>query len=116
MTTKHDITVPQGANFQLSIAAFNKDRTVKSLVGYLGRFQVRATPPSAVVLMSGTTEDGRISINGPGGIVTINVGADITAPMVWTDGYWDIEVYTGPTNVIRLAQGFASLSPEVTRP
>ena len=116
MTTRYDIVVQQGATFILPIQALNQDRTVKVLSGYLARFQVRSTTGSAVVLMSGTTEDGRISVNGPGGIVTITVGADVTAPMTWTNGVWDIEAYTSVSNVIRLAEGFASLSPEVTRP
>jgi hypothetical protein len=36
--------------------------------------------------------------------------------MSWSSGQYDIEAYTSPANVIRLAEGFASLSPEVTRP
>jgi hypothetical protein len=116
VTTRHDIVVQQGAIFQLPIQALNQDRSIKDLTGYQARFQVRATTASATVLMSGTTEDGRIAVNGPSGIVTITVGADVTAPMTWTNGVWDIEAYTTAANVIRLAEGFASLSPEVTRP
>lgn len=116
MTTKYDITVRQGETFSMTIQALNRDRTVKNLTGYQVRFQVRATSSSSTVLMSGTTEDGRISVNGAAGFVTITVGADITAAMSWSSGQYDIEAYTSPANVIRLAEGFASLSPEVTRP
>lgn len=116
MTTQYDIVVQQGAKFELTIKALNKDRTIKDLTGYLARFQVRATVGSLAVLMSGTTEDGRMTINGPGGLVMISVGADITTPMAWTNGVWDVEAYSSAANVIRLAEGFASLSPEVTRP
>ena len=116
MTTTYDITVRQGAKFELSIKALNVDRSIKDLTGYLARFQVRKTAADATVLMSGTTEDGRMSVNGPAGVVSINVGADVTAPMTWTTGVWDVEAYSSASNVIRLAEGFASLSPEVTRP
>lgn len=114
VTTKYDITIQQGASFQRTIAALNQDKTVKSLVGYSARMQIRPTVGSATVLLDANTANGMLTVNGVAGTVSINVGADITTPMTWTTGVWDIEAYLGNT-VIRLAEGFASLSQEVTR-
>ena len=111
MTTKFNITVQAGANLQFSIKALNADRTVKDLTGYLGRMQIRATPGGAVLL----DVTAYITINGPGGVVTVNVPATLTSGLLWNTGYYDLEIYTSTTNVIRLAEGFATYSPEVTQ-
>jgi hypothetical protein len=114
-TTKHDIQIQKGANFRLNVQARNSDRSVKTLVGYQARLKVRKNygdidPP----LASGTTEDGVITINGPGGVIMINIPASTTLAYTWTSGVWDLEVYTSVTDVDRIVEGFASLSPEVT--
>jgi hypothetical protein len=115
-TTTFNIVVPQGARFAFSIQALNEDKTVKDLSGYSGRMQVRASVDSVDILLEATTANGRISIDGPAGVVSVNVGADITAPMTWTSGVYDLEVFTAsPAEVIRLVEGYAYLSKEVTR-
>ncbi len=115
-TTRYDLLIRQGDKFEQSIAAKNSDGTAKDLTGYSARMQVRATPESSTVLLEASTANGRISINAPGGIVTITVGADITAPLNWNVAYYDLEIFTAdPANVTRLLEGYASLSKEVTR-
>jgi hypothetical protein len=86
------------------------------LTGYSGKMQVRPTKASNTVLLEASTANGRIAINAPGGIVTITVGADITAPLSWDVAYYDVEVFTvDPANVHRIVEGYASFSKEVTR-
>lgn len=114
--TRSDIVVNQGARFQLNVAVKNSDGTVKDLTGYSARMQVRATKASSTVLMEATTGLGTISINAPGGIVSVNIGASATAAMTWNAGYYDMEIFTvDPNEVIRVVEGFATLSKEVTR-
>lgn len=114
--TKLDISIEQGAKFEISIAVRNNDRTVKNLTGYSARMQIRADYSSIDVLLEASTDDGTIDINAPGGIVTINIGADLTTPLTWTAAVYDVEIYTiDPTEVIRILEGSASLSLEVTR-
>lgn len=114
--TRSDIIVNQGARFQFSVAVKNSDGTAKDLTGYSARMQVRATKASSTVLMEATTGLGTITINAPGGIVSVNIGAVATAAMAWNSGYYDMEIYTVDTNeVIRIVEGFASMNKEVTR-
>jgi hypothetical protein len=113
-TTKHDITVPKGANFRLNVQARDSSGNVMDLTGYQARFQVRETVDAVSPVMSGTTTD-YITINAPGGVVMINVPASVTGAMTWTNGVWDLEIYVDPSNTDRIVEGFASLSPEVTR-
>jgi len=114
-TTKYDITVQQGATFILSIQARDSTGAILSLVGFTGDMQVRKSASDGTILMEASTANGRLTINGPGGVVTISVPAATTDAMTWESGVWDCEV-TGPTGIIyRIAEGFAALSPEVTR-
>jgi hypothetical protein len=110
---KKDIKVEQGAKFVLNIAVQNADKTPKDLTGYSGKMQVRPAP-GGTLLMEASTANGFLTINAPGGIVMINVPSTTTDPMVWTNGVWDLEISTSTADVIRLAEGFASLSQEVT--
>ena len=113
-TKRYDITVNQGASFKLNVQANNSDGTVMDLTGYTAHMQVRPTKESATVLMEATTSNGTITINAPGGIVLINVGGDVTAPMTWNTGYWDLKIQSSSSNILRIVEGYASLSKEVT--
>jgi len=113
--THLDILIEQGITFERNIQIRNKDGTAKDLTGYSGRMQIRPTEASATVLLDANTANGMITINSPGGIVTITVGADITTPLAFTTAYYDVEIFSSTTNVIRILKGSASLSLEVTR-
>jgi len=114
-TVVHRIKVQQGAAFKLNVQAQNADKSAMNLTGYSARMQIRASATDPSILMEASTANTYITINGPGGVVMINVPATITDPMTWTDGVWDLEIFTNTTDIIRLAEGSASLSPEVTR-
>lgn len=116
--TLHDTFIDQGSMFELNILAQNSDKSIMDLTGYDARMQVRETVDSAVVLMTASTGDGRITINAPGGIVMIRVGADVTSALTFNTAKYDVEVYKAAdlTVVKRLVQGNISLHPEVTRP
>lgn len=114
--TQLDILIEQGAKFERSIQVKNKDGTIKDLTGYSAKMQVRATTASNVILLEASTANGMISINAPGGMVSISIGADITTPLNWTVALYDVIIYTvAASEVIRILQGSASLSLEVTR-
>lgn len=116
-TTRLDILVQQGARYQRSVTAKNSDGTVMNLTGYSARMQIRPTVASNTILLEASTANGRITIPTPAnGIVIIDIGADVTAPLNWTVACYDLEIFTvDPANVIRLIEGYASLSKEVTR-
>lgn len=114
MTTLYDIEIQQGAKFLLNVQARNKaDNSILSLVGYSGKLQIKSAP-GGTLLMEASTANGYITINGPSGIVSINVPATVTAPMTWNTGVYDLEVFTGAPDTIRLLEGYAALSLEVT--
>jgi hypothetical protein len=113
--TKLNISIEQGAKFERNILVRNNNGTSKDLTGYSARMQVRPTFASSTILLEATTANGLISINGPGGIVTISISADITTPLDWSVAVYDLEIYINATEIIRILEGSASLSLEVTR-
>lgn len=115
--TFHDIRMDQGAKFELTIQAQNADKTAKDLTGYDARMQIRETVDSLTTLLTASTGDGRITINAPGGIVMVRIGADVTSALTFNTAKYDLEVYKAAdlTEVIRLVEGNVSLHPEVTR-
>lgn len=114
-TTKHNIVIQQGANFALNVTAKNDDGSIKDLTGYTAKMQVRITPTDNTILLEASSANGRITINAPGGIVMVAVGADVTTGLNWNVAYYDIEITTGATNVFRIVEGFATFSREVTK-
>lgn len=112
----HDITIEQGATFQLSLIWKASTGTPINLTGYTARMQVRRKYNSDLPLLSFTTENGAITLGGVAG--TINVSGlatltdDLPAP---APGVYDLEMI-GPTGLVtRLVQGGVYISPEVTR-
>lgn len=78
------------------------------------RMHVRRTIESTVPLISLTTENGRIIIDGPAGQITLVIDAADTATLT-SSGVYDLEIIDDAQNVSRVVQGIFTLSPEVTR-
>jgi hypothetical protein len=110
-----NIAFKKGRNFALVIQARNSDKTVMDLSGYTGKMQVRPTADSSTILAEASSTNGRLTINGPTGIISVLIPADVTEAMSWESGVYDLEVTNGATNIKDVAEGFASLSKEVTR-
>ena len=49
------------------------------------------------------------------GYVTVSVTPDQSSTWNWRDGYYDIELVDPSDQVVRIAQGYVRVSPEVTR-
>jgi hypothetical protein len=116
--TRLDIIIEQGSTFAMNVQALNEDRSIMNLTGYDARLQVRPTVGSSTILLSASTSDGRITINAPGGMVMVRIGADTTAALTFNDATYDLEAYKSAdvTEVRRLVEGSVTLSLEVTRP
>jgi hypothetical protein len=111
----YNIVLERGAKFEFTVRARNQDGTAMDLTGYSGKLQIRPTSSSDDVYLEATSANGRIAIDGATGTVAVTVGADITGPMTWQSGVYDLIVSDSASNVRRIAKGFAYLSPEVSR-
>jgi hypothetical protein len=104
-----DLYIEQGATFNWTFASSADDGTPFSWAGWTARAQIRtsATPGAELLL------DLAPYLTVDGAAITLAIPADVTTTLA-RSGRWDLELVQGST-VIRLLQGAATLSPEVTR-
>ncbi len=110
-----DITINQGATFELTITYKDSAGTAINLTGYTARMQVRETYSSSSTVVSLTNGSG-ITLGGAAGTIAILISATTTAALTAPfSGVYDLEIVTAGGVVTRLLQGAATVSPEVTR-
>jgi len=113
---EHDITIEQGATFQMPITwTTGVVPTPVNLTGYTARMQVRKTYASTTAVLSLTTENGGITLGGALGTIDILASATQTAAIAIKSGVYDLELVSGGGIVTRLLQGAVEITPEVTR-
>lgn len=109
----HNFTIDQGATFSRTIAVKNSDDSVYDLTGHAARMQIRRDIQSTEVMLSLTTENGRITIDGAEGTIELVVSAADTTALD-RDGVYDLELVEGSI-VKRLIRGAVRVNLEVTR-
>lgn len=110
----HHFTLEQGATFRRVITWRDDDGNLVNLTGYTARMQVRRIPGDTTLLEL-TTANGRISLGGSAGTITLLVTAAVTAALTkWPSAVYDLELIDGSGTVTRLLEGKMRFSPEVT--
>jgi hypothetical protein len=117
---KYNILCEQGTTFTRVLTVEQptvEDPTVfepYDLTDHTARMQVRRTIDSSTVLVSLTTENGRISIDEADGKITLSMSDEVTSTIT-SSGVYDLEIIDGAGNVSRVIEGLFTLSQEVTR-
>jgi hypothetical protein len=119
----YNMLCQQGASFA-RIIALEQPRTpteenpdeyeVYPLTNHTARMQVRRTIESTTPMITLTTENGRITLNGAAGLISLNISAADTADLT-SSGVYDLEIISSGGLVSRVIQGTFTLSLEVTR-
>jgi hypothetical protein len=91
---KYDITIEQGAGFELPIT-FEADGDPVDLTDCTARMQARAKVGAAEKLIELTTENGGIELGGTDGTVTLSMTAAATADLNFTKAVYDLEMIPG---------------------
>ena len=110
----YNFLAEQGATLQRTILYTDSNDVATDLTGYTAAMQVRPTAASATVLLTATTENGRITLGGAAGTIDIDVDASTMEAMTPGKYVYDLELYSGAT-VIRLIEGSFTVKAEVTR-
>jgi hypothetical protein len=111
MSCRYDTIINQGADWTRTLTWQTSDGAAVNLTGYTARMQLRAYGRDVVEL---TTENGRITLGGAAGTVTLNLPAAVTTTMAAVAYDYDLEVVVG-ISVTRLLEGTATVSPNTTR-
>ena len=110
-----DLTINQGATFELTVTWKDSAGTAINLTGYSARMQVRETYSSSTSIVSLTNGAG-ITLGGAAGTIAIVISATTTAALTAPfSGVYDLELVNAGGVVTRLLQGAATVTPEVTR-
>ena len=84
-----------------------------NITGNTFRMQIRESRTKPIIIEL-TTENGRISVNGAAGEVTLLISATDTAALSFSTALYDLEMISGSV-VSRLIEGGVTLSREVTQ-
>lgn len=111
----YDIYIEQGATYNQPLVWKDSSGTAINVTGYTARMQIRKTVDATTIILTLTTENGRITVGGANGLITLLVSAADTAALTTFCGVYDLEVISPAGVVTRLLEGQVEVSKEVTR-
>lgn len=111
---RHDITIEQGATFQLSLIWKDSDAVPIDITGYTARMQVRRRHTSDTTMLEFTSAAGDITLGGAAGTIVVSADAPLTGETARSAVY-DIELVSPAGVITRLLEGDVTITPEVTR-
>ena len=114
---QHNITILQGATFDMSATWADDVGNPEDLTGVLARMQVRQSHKSEEVLLDLDSDAlGGITLDVPTGKIDVSIAAGLTAALPGRlRGVYDLELEFPGGRVVRLLQGRVRVDPEVTR-
>jgi hypothetical protein len=115
MAGLHDITIEEGATFQLLAYWKNSAGEAYDITDWSARMQVRRTAKSEEVVLSFTSDDGSIVVGTTDGLVTVTGLATLLTELPTKPCVYDLELESPDGFVKRLLEGSATISQEVTR-
>jgi hypothetical protein len=113
---KHDIIIEQGATFRRVITWKDSAGVPINLTGWSAKMQVRERVRDGDVVLECSTANGRITLGGTAGTITIVAQDEVTALLPeMPKAVYDLELISGGGEVTRLLRGQVEIAPEVTR-
>lgn len=114
-----NLTIEQGATFDLSMTWEDSEGQARDLTGYTARMQIRDVIGSANLYAELTTDNEKIRIddNPATGKLYLHIPASETETYDWYTGVYDLELVTMSGEeeyVVRLLGGKVTVSKEVT--
>lgn len=116
---KHNLHILQGAtwcaHFTWSVGTTATNVTPVDLTGCTARMHIREYLDAPEIALELTTANGRITLGGVAGTIALEVSAQDTSTINWTEGVYDLEVEFAGGKVRRFIEGEVTVSLEVTR-
>jgi hypothetical protein len=110
----HHFIIEQGATFGQTLTLKDSAGATVNLTGFTGAMSLKESPTATATIISLTTSNGRMTINGSAGTVALLISASDTAGLEPDDGVFDIEITSGAAVVTRLIEGTYSIRRNIT--
>jgi len=110
---QYDITIEQGATYSDTFRYALESGTPINLTGYTAKMQIRESYCSSPIATL-TTENGKISITGATGTITVTLSKSETSLINITEGVYDLVLTTGTTSY-RFIEGKAIINKGSTK-
>jgi len=114
LAATYGFTADKGATFNQVIKWKNEDKTPVNLAGYSAELVIREKTTATNVVLTLSTDNGRITINASTGELVLTVSAsdmDITAGQYT----YTLELTSSSNEVTRLLMGTFTIRPDVVR-
>ena len=108
---KYNVKIECGATFSKTVV-WNRNDAPVNLTTYTARMHIRPCAGSSILLLSLTTENGRISLNASGQIL-LTIAASVTETLEPGFYFYDLELVNSDV-VTRLLEGSAEVIGEVS--
>lgn len=115
LAVTYGLTADQGATFQSILTWTNPDGSAIDLSGYTARMKIRRRTTSQEVLEDLTTENGKLTLGGADGTITISLSHTETAALSAGQHQYDLELISTSGEVTRLIMGYFVVRSEITK-
>jgi hypothetical protein len=109
-----DFLIPKGSTFSRTLT-WKVSGSPVNLTDYTARMQARTSAASSTTVLDMTTGNGKITLGGTAGTITLSLSASETAAITQSTLAYDLELVSVGGVVTRLVEGQIVLTPEVTR-
>ena len=110
----HHFIIEQGATFGQTLTLFDSSNTVINLTGFTGAMSLKEAPDATDNVIQLLTSNGRMTLGGIAGTVTLLISASDTSNLTTDDGVYDLEITSGAGVVTRLIEGTYSVRRNIT--
>ena len=112
MSAKYNLVCDQATTFNFQFQIFN-NQTPLNLTGYTGTMTVRPFVGASTTTVVATNDNGRITIDGPNGRITVIIDATTTGAISASRYSYDLVVDSGSV-VTRILEGKFIVTGAVT--
>lgn len=105
-----DFIIQRGDDVSHIVSIVDSTGVLFPTTGYTGSFEVFSTSEmEGSPLLSLTTANGGLALNGPAGQFTITITDTVTTALVWSNGYYRMQITSPGGSTTRIMQGECSV-------
>jgi hypothetical protein len=111
----HHFIIEQGATFKHVLTLKDSSDTVINLTGFSAEMDLRKNQDDTSEVITLTVANGRATMGGAAGTITLEISASDTASLTVGDGVYDIKLTDSNNKVDRILEGTYSIRGNVSR-